>query len=82
MSSFVQVYSITAGGSFKMPYNGFIAVASAHSNVTVGITIDGTIFNFEGHVSNGIIKYYDMPIPQGTIVNISHADAKVMAFSK
>lgn len=26
MSSFVQVYSITAGGSFKMPYNGFIAV--------------------------------------------------------
>tara|TARA_R100001163_G_scaffold2519_3_gene3902 strand:- start:10385 stop:10630 length:246 start_codon:yes stop_codon:yes gene_type:complete len=81
MASYVKEEDVSAGGTFSMPYDGYLIIGANGGEVTVSITINGTAFAFDTTIADGKAKGLENKIPQNAVITITGAAAKVMAYA-
>lgn len=82
MASFRDQADVSSGGTYTMPYDGYVLIGANGGTVTVSITINGTAFAFDTTIDNGKVKGLENIIPQGSVLTISGSAAKVVAYGK
>jgi len=81
MAAYIAQTSVSAGGTFSMPYDGYLIIGANGGEVTVSITINGTAFAFDTTIADGKAKGLENKIPQNAVITITGAAAKVMAYA-
>lgn len=81
MASYVTQEAVTAGGTFTMPYDGYLLIGANGGTVTASITIDGTAFAFDTTIADTKVKGLTEKIPAGSVITLSGANSKVMAYA-
>jgi len=80
MATFLVETSVSDGGTYEMPYNGYILIGANGGTVTVSISIDGTNFAFDTTISDTKVKGLENKIPQGATLTFSGAACKIIAY--
>lgn len=82
MASFRDQSDVTAGGTYTMPYDGYVLIGADGGTVTVSITINGTAFAFDTTIADGKVKGLENIIPQGSVLTLAGANSKIVAYGK
>lgn len=81
MAHYVTISTVTDGSTYTMPFDGYLLIGANGAEVTVSITIDGVVFDFDTTIANGKVKGLDNRFPQGAVFTITGSASKVMAYN-
>lgn len=76
----IDQVSITAGGTYTLDFDAWVLIGANGGVVTVGITIDGTVFDYPNTIADTKVDDFPHWFPKGTVFTIKTANAKLMAW--